>query len=382
MTTIYLVRHAEAEGNIYKRCQGQFNSNLTPFGLSQLPKLAERFAGIDVDAVYSSDLKRAFLTAKSIADIKGLDVTTSKNLREINMGILEDTCWANLTKKHPELEYAWNKTPENCEIPDGESPTTVANRLFDEICKIASENDGKSIVIASHGAGIRYLLYKIKGLALNDLKAIGWCDNTAVAKLVYKNGKLTDEYINDNSHVEGMKHPFESKKWYEMTEEELAMGVNLWFRPIEIDTEFDILCDYIKEFHQIAYGTSEKFNREEYLGKCKRSLEIDPNCMCFAMLQDNIIGVASADVEISTENIGYIGNIIVNDRFRGLGLTPQLIGELSSIYRKMGKDTLVARVAKENYRAQGFYKKVGFVQGENFEKDGFEHIIMALDLRV
>ena len=43
MTTVYLVRHAEAEGNVYRRCHGQYDSLLTERGLKQLPYLADRW---------------------------------------------------------------------------------------------------------------------------------------------------------------------------------------------------------------------------------------------------------------------------------------------------------------------------------------------------
>ena len=29
MTTLYLIRHAEAEGNVYRRCHGQYDALLT-----------------------------------------------------------------------------------------------------------------------------------------------------------------------------------------------------------------------------------------------------------------------------------------------------------------------------------------------------------------
>ena len=32
MTRIYLIRHAEAEGNLYRRAHGQYDSNITPLG--------------------------------------------------------------------------------------------------------------------------------------------------------------------------------------------------------------------------------------------------------------------------------------------------------------------------------------------------------------
>ena len=51
MTTVYIIRHAEAEGNVYRRCHGQYDSLLTPRAYEQLPCLAKRFADVPLDAV-------------------------------------------------------------------------------------------------------------------------------------------------------------------------------------------------------------------------------------------------------------------------------------------------------------------------------------------
>ena len=58
MTTIYLIRHAEAEGNLYRIAQGQANSSITDRGERQIQALARRFADIPIDAVYDNDLYR------------------------------------------------------------------------------------------------------------------------------------------------------------------------------------------------------------------------------------------------------------------------------------------------------------------------------------
>ena len=49
MTTIYLIRHAEAEGNLYRIAQGQDNSNLTDRGWRQVRALEERFKNVQID---------------------------------------------------------------------------------------------------------------------------------------------------------------------------------------------------------------------------------------------------------------------------------------------------------------------------------------------
>ena len=58
MTTIYLIRHAEAEGNLYRIAQGQHESILTDRGWRQVRALERRFTDVQIDAVYSSDLYR------------------------------------------------------------------------------------------------------------------------------------------------------------------------------------------------------------------------------------------------------------------------------------------------------------------------------------
>ena len=46
MTRIYIVRHAEAEGNLYRRIHGQYDSLVTPLGYRQIEALSRRFQDI------------------------------------------------------------------------------------------------------------------------------------------------------------------------------------------------------------------------------------------------------------------------------------------------------------------------------------------------
>ena len=90
MTRIYIIRHAEAEGNLYRRIHGQYNSLVTPLGYRQIEALEKRFQDIHLDAVYSSDLFRTQTTAKALYLPKGLPLQLEPGLREISMGDWED----------------------------------------------------------------------------------------------------------------------------------------------------------------------------------------------------------------------------------------------------------------------------------------------------
>lgn len=102
MTTIYLIRHAEAEGNRYRRAHGWYNSTITDRGYHQIAALAKRFADTKFDAVYSSDRFRTMITALAIYKTHGLPLRTVRALREIDVGYWEDTPWAELERIDPE----------------------------------------------------------------------------------------------------------------------------------------------------------------------------------------------------------------------------------------------------------------------------------------
>ena len=104
MTTIYLIRHAEAEGNRYRRAHGWYNSTITDRGYLQIAALAKRFADTKFDAVYSSDRFRTMITALSIYKTHGLPLRTVRALREIDVGYWEDTPWAELERIAEEIE--------------------------------------------------------------------------------------------------------------------------------------------------------------------------------------------------------------------------------------------------------------------------------------
>ena len=86
MTTLMLVRHGETVDNANRIMQGQTQGQLNETGIRRADDVAISLAGEHVDAVVSSDLKRSYDTACIIANKHGLDVSTTKLLRERDWG--------------------------------------------------------------------------------------------------------------------------------------------------------------------------------------------------------------------------------------------------------------------------------------------------------
>lgn len=215
MTTVYIVRHCEADGNLRRIFQGHTDAEISEKGAEQLRYLAERFRSVPLDAVYSSPLKRALLTADSINRYHGLPVETDAGLTEISGGCIEGLPWAELPVQYPEYARCWNLEPDRFEPKDGESMRQVYDRIWKTVTRIAAAHPDETIAVASHGCAIRNLLCRAKGLPIKQLNTVEWCDNTGVSILEFdESGRCRVALENDISHLPPELSTFATQTWW------------------------------------------------------------------------------------------------------------------------------------------------------------------------
>jgi len=201
MTTIYLVRHAEAEGNLYRVVQGHFDGLVTQRGYQQIRALRRRFEGVQIDAVYSSDLFRARTTARALSEPRGLPIILRRELRELHMGWWEGQTWQTVAEKDAEQLHNFHLDLSRLHMEGGEAASAALDRVMAELKRIAAENEGKTVAVFSHGAVIRMVLGTVRGMALRDIDQSVLGDNTAVALLEVEGDTIREVYGNDNRHL-------------------------------------------------------------------------------------------------------------------------------------------------------------------------------------
>ena len=86
MTRLFLVRHGETVDNVNRIMQGQTQGELTDNGRRQALEVMRRMENLKVDAFVSSDLKRSVDTCTIIARPHGMEIKTTKLLRELELG--------------------------------------------------------------------------------------------------------------------------------------------------------------------------------------------------------------------------------------------------------------------------------------------------------
>lgn len=357
MTTIYLIRHAQAEGNYFKRIHGQYDSPVTALGRRQIACLRERFAPIHIDAVYASDLRRTCQTAESIYLPKQLELHREPGLREVDLGDWEDQPFGKIfLTQRDQMELFQSGCPDWC-APGGEPLGQVTDRVEKTLRRIILENPNRTIAVFSHGTAIRNLLTRL----LHRPETTEWYlpegNNTAVSYLEAEGDDIQVKWYNDTTHLTpdalavAPKADGEGKDYDSL----------FWFRPWDPDTEQDRYLAYRREGWLSSHGTMEHFDGPAFLSAALKHSGYDRTAVQIVMVGEEPAGILELDYERGAdEGVGAIPFYYVDPQHRKRGNGVQLLGQAVSVYRAMGRTAIRLRCAPENGTAFRFYQRQGF----------------------
>ena len=153
-TRVVFFRHAQSEFNARHLIQGQLDPPLDETGLEQVAHAAPRVAAAHADAVavFSSDLRRASITARAISDALCLNLVEDANLRERHLGDLQGLERASLATSAPAAFKLWKSRDRNVTLPGGgESSAEVDARLVAFFRAASARYSGKKVIAVTHG---------------------------------------------------------------------------------------------------------------------------------------------------------------------------------------------------------------------------------------
>ncbi len=383
MTTLHIIRHAEAEGNVYRRAHGQYNSLLTPNGRAQVEALRTRFADTVFDEVYCSDLYRAQQTATALRTAAGAPARPVQALREINLGDWEDTPWGELAVADAAQYGAFARDPWRFERrgPQGETMQDALTRAWEALRGIARAHPGGTVALTSHGMVIRLLMAKLSGLPMERLTEIAHCDNTGVA-CVRWDGTTTPDilFMGDNTHL-GVLSTLGRQHWWR--KDNNTADANLWFVPADLPRQLPQTLACREEAWMAVYGSLYGFSPGITAENTMRMASANPRAVLFAMLEDKLVGLLELDVDaVTPDNTGHISLVYLYPEVRGKGLGMQMVGQAVSFFRALGRRALHLRVAETNLAARALYAKMGFVETGREQSINGKLIVMQMDIAV
>ena len=189
MTTVYLARHGESDWNVERRWQGHADRPLTERGREQAAALAEKLRGVHLDAVYASDLRRAWETAEAVAAPRGLEVVRLSELREVDVG-----SWSGFTRdecadRFPDAFVRWQEGGSGWD--DGESYEDMGVRMVAAIQRLAAEHPDGAILVVSHGGPIRAVHAHALGVDIATHRRTGPVEpNARLSSVAVQDGRI------------------------------------------------------------------------------------------------------------------------------------------------------------------------------------------------
>lgn len=166
-TELILIRHGETDWNRERRMQGQINTPLSDLGRAQAQAVGRRLADLEFDALYSSDLIRAWDTAVPIAQATRRDIVCEPRLRECAFGLFEGCTYTEMAERYPDEHARFLLREDDYAVPGGESPRQFYQRSLGCLEDIAAKHPGQRVVVVTHGLVLDTLHRAARNMSLN-----------------------------------------------------------------------------------------------------------------------------------------------------------------------------------------------------------------------
>ncbi len=193
-TRLFLARHGEVVGHGELRFNGHTDVDITREGERQMERLGEFLRPMGIEAIYSSDLRRARKGAEIISRIIGVGYRTVPSLREINLGRWEGLTFDEVKRLYPEEADFRFRDLATYRIKGGENIMDLRERVIPALERIIQDHRGRRVLIVAHGGVNRVILAHAMGLPLENffrieqdygaLNVIDFFDDTPLVRLV------------------------------------------------------------------------------------------------------------------------------------------------------------------------------------------------------
>lgn len=202
MTTFILVRHGQSEANLHELFAGHYDAHLTEHGHAQARMTAQYIVQqYHIDAIYSSDLHRAYDTGVPASELLGIPIIPDTDLREIYEGAWSGEKFLELPVKYPEDFGKWRTDIGHARCTGGESTEELLVRVRNALIRIAGEQEGKTVLITTHATPIRVMQSFVETGSLDAMQEIPWVANASVSVLTYDNGSWNFKTVSYDEHL-------------------------------------------------------------------------------------------------------------------------------------------------------------------------------------
>jgi len=207
MATLILMRHGHVAGILPARFRGRAELDLSPLGLRQAERLANRVAKrfSCAAALYTSPMGRCKQTAEPLARLLNTEPQPLHGLQDLDYGLWQGLTHEEVKKRWPDLYAGWRGTPQLIRFPGGESLQDLVARTADGLREVLRRHPGNSevVLLVGHDSVNRALLLQLLDQPLSAywLLAQSPC---CINYIEVQGRRVQVRGINDTAHLEGL----------------------------------------------------------------------------------------------------------------------------------------------------------------------------------
>ncbi len=208
---IYFTRHGKTRWNDEKRFQGMMgDSPLLPESVEAIKALGQELKDISFEKIYTSSLKRAYLTAEGINKqlTQPTEIIRTDELRELGLGTLEGQLIPVIEERYPkDMVNLRNHLDLYDPTPfEGEKIEDMLKRINDFVAEAVAEAQTGPLLFVGHGAALTAAIQALNGKPLAELRDMGGLYNNSLTILEAKSSQPPYEMIqwNDVSFLAGI----------------------------------------------------------------------------------------------------------------------------------------------------------------------------------
>ncbi|MFC8245751.1 histidine phosphatase family protein [Streptomyces chartreusis] len=185
--TLLLARHGQTVWHAENRYAGVSDVSLTDTGRAQADALGRWAAAHPVDAIWTSPLSRAVITADPACRALGLTAHREPGLRECDFGVLEGRTLAEFAAQDPAAAEAFRTDPVANPFPRAEDPSAAAERGAAALRRIAAAHPGERVLVVAHNTLLRLVLCTMLSIPAGEYRRVfPRLRNAAISELLVK----------------------------------------------------------------------------------------------------------------------------------------------------------------------------------------------------
>ncbi|MGC9538069.1 histidine phosphatase family protein [Streptomyces sp. UG1] len=186
-TTLLLTRHGQTIWHAENRYAGVSDIPLTDTGRAQADALARWATAHPVDAIWTSPVSRAVVTAAPACRALGLTPHREPDLRECDFGVLEGRTLAEFAAEDPQAAEAFRTDPVAHPFPGAEDPAAAAERGAAALRRIAAAHPGERVLVVAHNTLFRLVLCTLLSIPPGRYRSVfPRLRNAAISELLVK----------------------------------------------------------------------------------------------------------------------------------------------------------------------------------------------------